>query len=114
MICLDILRSLSRDAEAAAALEAELDAAKGVTSVYDRALAVHRERWGGGVEEAEARWFAESAATLLTASVLARYGTPEVAEAYSATRLGAARGRTVGAVALAGEAEILARLAEQG
>jgi putative acyl-CoA dehydrogenase len=110
VICLDILRSRERDTAGRAALEQELDAAKGADRGYDAALAAHNNRWGRTVPEAEARWFAESAATLLTASVLIRSGVPEVADAYAATRLGELRGRTAGAMAEREAGALLARL----
>ena len=110
VICLDILRSRERDGAGRAALEQELDAAKGADSAYDAALDAHTHRWGRTIPEAEARWFAESAATLLTASVLIRSGVPEVADAYAATRLGGPRGRTAGAMAEREAGAVLARL----
>lgn len=98
VICLDILRTLARDAVSAQALTAELQAASGLNGDYDAALARHLARWPGLPDEAEARWFAESLATLLTAGVLLQQGDGAVAEAYAATRLGTARGRTAGAI----------------
>ncbi len=98
VICLDILRTLARDPASAGALTAELEGAKGLSGEYDAALAAHLARWPGLPDEAEARWFAESLASLLTAAVLLGHGDGAVAEAYAATRLGAARGRTAGAI----------------
>ena len=57
----------------------------------------------------EARWYAESLATLLTASVLMQTAPPAIAEAYIATRLSGARGRMAGAIGAVDEAAILAR-----
>jgi putative acyl-CoA dehydrogenase len=96
VICLDVLRTIARDPECFAALQAELDLTQ--HSGYAAALAAHRARWAAGVPEAEARWFAESAASLLAASVLLRFGDGPVPEAYVRTRLGAERGRTYGAL----------------
>lgn len=110
VICLDILRTLSRDPEAAAALAAELDAATGSDARYDTALADHRRRWPGPVPEAEARWFAERLALLLTASVLIRHGSEAVADAWVGTRLTGDRGQVPGAIPMAESATILARL----
>lgn len=98
VICLDALRSLRREARAADLLAAELDAARGLSAAYDAALGAHRDRWRGGVDEAEARWFVEQAALLLTASVLLRSVPAPVAEAYVATRLAGGRGRFGGSV----------------
>mgnify|MGYP006399177763 CR=1 FL=1 len=97
VICLDILRSLARAPGAAEALDATLDAARGNDGLYDAGLAAHRAQWPGAVPEPEARWFAESAATLLSAAALIEAGHP-LAPAFCATRLDPGRGRTRGAL----------------
>jgi putative acyl-CoA dehydrogenase len=109
VICLDILRSLDRDPEAAAALAEELDAARGGDRRYDAALRAYRDRWPGRAAEAEARLYAERAASLLTASVLIRRAPPAVAEGYVAARLMPAEGRIAGGVAGLDSAAILSR-----
>lgn len=111
VICLDILRSLGRDARAAEVLDTELDAASGVDARYDAALAEHRARWPRPAPEAEARLFAERLAVLLTASVLIREGAGALADAYVATRVTGARGHVAGAISGVDTAAILARLA---
>lgn len=63
-------------------------------------------------EDGAARWYAESLATLLTASVLIRQAPAAVAEGYVATRLTGQRGRISGAVSGLDEADILARLGQ--
>lgn len=98
VICLDILRTLARDAASAEALEAELQGAAGLNANYDKALAQHRARWPEPPGEVEARWFVESLATLLMSSVLLAKGHAPVAEAFAATRLSGLRGRTSGAI----------------
>jgi len=101
VICLDILRALGRDPNAAEALSAELDAAAGLDPAYDSGLASARARWPSLPAEAEARAFAERFASLLTASVLLRHGPAPLAEGYAATRLGQGdRGLTVGTAGL--------------
>jgi putative acyl-CoA dehydrogenase len=110
VICLDILRTLARDPDSAPALAAELDAGRGASRPYDTALALHRTRWPGLPEEAEARWFAERTALLLAASVLLRQASPAVADAFVATRLTNDRGHTPGAVAGLDADAILARI----
>jgi putative acyl-CoA dehydrogenase len=99
VIALDILRALSRDAAAGAAVQAELQAATGVDRRYDAALRAHRARWPGLPPEAEARWFAERLAVLLVASVLIRGGDGAMADAWVATRVDGDRGAVAGAVA---------------
>ena len=92
VICLDILRTLARDADAAAALGAELDRATGVDRRYDTALARMRARWPGAVPQQEARAFAETAGQLLTAAALIDTAPAAVAEGYVSARIaGAAR-----------------------
>ncbi len=111
VICLDVLRALSRDGAAAEALRAELEAAKGASRAYDAALVAHFERWPGLPEEGAARWFVESLATLLSASVLLRFSPAAVGDGYAATRLEVGgRGRVYGAVTGLDSGAILERL----
>ncbi|WP_317055004.1 acyl-CoA dehydrogenase family protein [Roseovarius rhodophyticola] len=99
VICLDILRTLQRAPEAGEVLSAELATAGGQYRGYDAALKAHIQRFPKLPEEGQARWYVESLATLLTASVLIRTAPPAVSEGYVATRLAGQRGRTVGAIA---------------
>ena len=110
VICLDVLRTLRRAPEAGEALSAELGAASGQYRRYDAALREHMGRFPRLPEEGEARWYVESLATLLTASVLIRFAPPAVAEGYVATRLAGERGRTAGALRGVDEAALLARI----
>ncbi|MDU8926596.1 acyl-CoA dehydrogenase family protein [Alisedimentitalea sp. MJ-SS2] len=111
VICLDVLRALSRDAAAREALAAELKAAVGASRAYDAALAAHQARWPGLPDEGEARWFVESLATLLTASVVLRFSPAAVGDGYTATRLDVgARGRVYGAVSGLDTGAIMERL----
>lgn len=111
VICLDILRTLAREPEADAQLNAELDAARGANRHYDGALKDHRDRWPRGAPETEARWFAERTALLLTASVMIRNAPSPVSDAFVATRVLGERGHTRGAHGLADQAALLQRLA---
>ncbi|MGR3494293.1 acyl-CoA dehydrogenase family protein [Citreimonas sp.] len=111
VICLDILRTLARVPEAGEALRAELAKARGENRHYDAALAGFAARWPGLPPEAEARWFCEQAATLLTASVLLRRAPVALSDAYSATRLGGEGGRISGAMAAREVDVMLDRLA---
>ncbi len=114
VICLDILRTLSSVPDAAAALDAELDAARGADRRYDAALEAQRARWPRLPEEGEARWFAERLAILLTASVLLRTAPAAVSDGYVATRVDGARGSLAGSVSGLDTDGILARLAASG
>jgi putative acyl-CoA dehydrogenase len=110
VICLDILRTLARDAAARAALLSELDSATGADRRYDAALAEHAARWPGPPEEAESRHFAERLALLLTASVMIRTAPAPVADAFVATRLAPGRGLIAGSLAGIDPAALIDRL----
>ena len=110
VICMDILRTLARDPAAGEALAAELDAAAGADGRFDAALRAHRDRWPGVPGEAEARWFAERAAVLLTGSVLIRTAPAAVAEGYVATRVLEERGSVTGSVVGLRTEAILSRI----
>ncbi len=109
VICLDALRTLSRDALSAAVLDAELDRARGLHARYDTALDAHRARWGDPVAEAEARQFVERTGLLLTASVLLRHGDPALADIFVRTRLSSDRGRISAGIDAAGATGVLDR-----
>ncbi len=111
VICLDILRTLRREPLAGEMLSAELGAAAGRSRCYDAALRDHMGRFPRLPDEAQARWYAESLATLLTASVLIRHAPPAVADGFVSTRLAGDRGRVAGAIGGVDSAAILARLA---
>lgn len=110
VICLDVLRSLQKLPLAGEVLSAELSEATGQSRAYDMALRAHMERFTRLPDEGEARWYVESLATLLTASVLIRQAPGPISDAYCATRLGGARGRSAGAVQGLDTDAILARL----
>jgi putative acyl-CoA dehydrogenase len=110
VICLDILRTLAKEKLAGEVLAADLAAATGADRRYDAALAAHRERWPGLPDEAEARWFAESLARLLAASILIRAGVAAVADGYVATRVDGARGHVPGSVSGLDSAALIARI----
>ncbi|WP_411352767.1 acyl-CoA dehydrogenase family protein [Leisingera aquaemixtae] len=109
VICLDILRTLAREPRAAAALNALLGGARGGDRRYDAGLAAHRARWPGLPDEAEARWFAESLATLMTAACLMDAAPAAVAEGYVTSRIAGERGSLPGSVAGLDVNAILAR-----
>jgi len=112
VMCLDILRTLRNEPLAGEVLSDELGQATGQYRQYDAAIKAHMQRFPKLPEEAEARWYVTSLASLLTASVLIRQAPPAVSEGYVATRLSGERGRVAGAVSGLDEAAILARLGE--
>lgn len=110
VICLDILRTLTREPLAADVLQAELGSATGADKGYDAALRAHRNRWPGLPPEAEARWYVERTALLLTSAQLLRHAPGAVADGFVATRLSGEFGRIPGAVTGLDTAALLARL----
>lgn len=92
-------------------MQAELSTATGTDARFDAALKQHRDRWPALPEEAEARWFAERTATLLTAAILIQSAPAAVSDAYVATRVAGERGQIAGAISAVDTDAILARLA---
>jgi putative acyl-CoA dehydrogenase len=110
VICLDVLRTLAREPLAGEALSEELAQVAGQDRRFDAALRAHMQTFPKPPEEAQARWYAESLATLLTASVLLRHAPDAVSGAYVATRLSEPRGRVAGAIGGIDTGAVLARL----
>ncbi|MBE1284706.1 MAG: DNA alkylation response protein [Rhodobacteraceae bacterium] len=111
VICLDILRTLSREPLAGDALMQVLNAARGGDRRYDAALDAHLQRWTGLPTEAEARWFVESLASLLTAASLIQFAPNAAADGYVTSRLTEQRGSLPGSVAGLDTDAILSRWA---
>jgi putative acyl-CoA dehydrogenase len=86
VICLDVLRALSREPDTADALFAELNAARGAHAALDRAIDKARNRLGAVVEP-HARRLVEDLAIALQAALLVRHAPSAVADAFIATRL---------------------------
>lgn len=110
VICLDIVRSLAREPLAAEVLQTELAAGVGADRRFDNALHEHHGRWPNLPPEAEARWFVERTALLLTGSVLLRHAPGPIADAFIATRIAGDSGRVPGSVAGLDTEAILSRL----
>jgi putative acyl-CoA dehydrogenase len=110
VICLDVLRTLAREPLAGEALSEELAQVAGQDRRFDAALRAHMQTFPKPPEEAQARWYAESLATLLTASVLLRHAPDAVSGSYVATRLSEPRGRVAGAIGGIDTGAVLARL----
>ncbi len=110
VICLDILRSLAREPRAGQVLDALFDGLRGQDARFDAALAAHRDRWPGLPPEAEARWFAESHATLLAAAALMQTAPAAVVDGFLSGRVEGRRGSVPGAISGLDEAAILSRL----
>ena len=90
IMCLDVLRALSRSSRTAEILIAELDAQRGKNDAYDAAaerfLDSLRRRDG---DEASARYLTQGLVVLVQGALLLKSGSAVMAEAFCATRLGA-------------------------
>ena len=85
VICLDVLRALSREPDTADALFAELEAARGAYAALDKAIDRAKDRLG--TIEPHARRLVEELALALQAALLTRHAPSAVADAFVATRL---------------------------
>jgi putative acyl-CoA dehydrogenase len=105
VICLDVLRTLAKDPAAIFSLLREMQLApelgKRVANFLARLEASLRRQAehageGGADLQREARILTERAALLLQASLLIRYSSPAIAEAFCASRLDGEGGFTFG------------------
>lgn len=92
VICLDVMRALTRLPEGLALLRAEIGRAKGAHPALDAWLAASLPAF----EERNARHLTGELAMALAASLLLRHAPAGVAAAYCATRLGHAGGSVLG------------------
>src|SRR5690606_9317746 len=92
--CLDVLRALAREPDTAAALRAEIEAARGLHPALD-AVAMQLGDMLAATDEAGSRMLVERLALALQAAVLLRAGSP-VAEAFCRSRLGGEHGLALG------------------
>ncbi len=98
VICLDILRAMTRDPHSAGAFLAEIDMAKGRNILLDTAIAEVKARLASPKDESHARRLAESMALALQGAVLAQSAPDFVFEAFCATRLCDRPGLSLGAL----------------
>ncbi len=106
VICLDILRALAKEPEAADALIEELKSGAGHDARLDGYLAgvqsdlasqlKHSLKNGGGEAESQARCLAERLALALQAVLMLRHDSPACADAFVSSRLAGDRGATFG------------------
>ncbi|MCU4183608.1 isovaleryl-CoA dehydrogenase [Acidiferrimicrobium sp. IK] len=90
VICLDVLRAMSREPRALEAYMDEVRMAGGADARFDAAVAgLERELADLSDAEARARRIVERMALVLQGALLVRYGHPAVADAFCASRLGA-------------------------
>jgi putative acyl-CoA dehydrogenase len=106
VICLDVLRALAKEPATSEALIQELKSTSGADKRLDAYVAGIQEQLGSkasngsphgyGVAEYSARELTEKLALALQASLLVRHGSPELAEAFIASRLAGQHGQTFG------------------
>jgi putative acyl-CoA dehydrogenase len=97
VICLDVLRAMTREPAALEAFLTEIDAARGSDERLDGAVARVRRELGDLVGiESRARRVVEAMALAFQGSLLVRYGHPAVAEAFCASRLAGEEGLALG------------------
>jgi putative acyl-CoA dehydrogenase len=88
VICLDVMRALSREPDTAAALIGELEQARGAVTALDRAIdEVKTLLRPANMTELNARRCVEKMAVTLQGAVLARTAPSAIANAFCATRL---------------------------
>lgn len=98
VICLDVLRAMSREPDSVAAFFGELEQARGSDVRLDRAIDNAKDRLvPGQVHEGVARRVVEAMALALQGALLVRHEPPAVADAFCATRLGDRPGLAYGA-----------------
>ena len=97
VICLDVLRALEREPQAAAAFLDELDAVRGADARLDRRVHGLKELLADrSVLELRARLVVEQMALALQGALLLRHAPAAVADAFCASRLGGDWGRAYG------------------
>jgi putative acyl-CoA dehydrogenase len=97
VICLDILRTLQKEPRAADAFFVELDRARGGNAALDRAIDELKDKRASlAASESSARLLTERMALVQQGALLVRHAPSFVADAFCATRLGGAWGRSYG------------------
>jgi putative acyl-CoA dehydrogenase len=87
VICLDVLRAMSREPDSVAALLDEIELARGGNSHLDHALDGIEQRLASPIAESSARKLVEELALSLQGSLLVRQAPAAVSDAFCATRL---------------------------
>jgi len=91
VICLDILRAMSRERDALECVLAEIRLGRGSDRSFDEFADVLQKDIARSVTELEARHIAERLALALQMSLLIRHSPPEIADAFMKSRLSTAR-----------------------
>jgi putative acyl-CoA dehydrogenase len=88
VMCLDVVRALTRSPEAAAALRDELAPARGADPRLDAAFARLDAALAARPDESQARRLTQMLVTAVQGALLTRFAPPAVADAFCASRLG--------------------------
>ena len=96
VIALDVVRVLAREPAAVEALKRELEESRGHDRRLDRAIDAAFDDFALGHAESSARMITERMALATAGALLARHGSPEVFDAFAASRLGGDWGRLYG------------------
>jgi len=107
VICLDVLRAAAREPSTIEAVMAEISSTSGsdkrldayvagIQDSFSRQKAGNGSSHGSGIAEYGAREVTEKLALALQASLVVRYGSSELAEAFIGSRLAAQHGLTFG------------------
>ena len=97
VICLDVLRAMSREPDVVPAYLEEIEAAHGGNATLDTEIDVLRDHLVQVPAEGDARRLVERMAIALQASILVRHAPAYVADAFCATRLSERGGLSYGA-----------------
>jgi putative acyl-CoA dehydrogenase len=96
VMCLDVLRALSRTPDAMDALRAELAPARGADARLDRAIGTLEATLAARPAEGQARRLVEEIVLAVQAALLVRHAPPAVADAFCASRLAGDHGGNFG------------------
>lgn len=96
VICLDVLRAMSKEPEAVSSVLDEIRLARGGDRRFDAFSNSLENDMTGPVTESDARRLTERLALALQASLLIRHSLPAVADAFCAARLSDEGGRAFG------------------
>jgi len=115
IMCLDILRTLAREPQALAAMVDELRAAEGGNARLDTYVAaLEKDLNSDALEEGQARTLVERLALAWQAALLVQHAPTPTADAFCASRLDGAGGRTLGTLPGGAEKKAIATRAWPG
>jgi putative acyl-CoA dehydrogenase len=101
VVCLDVLRAVSREPDAVLGVFSEIvDQSGSLPAAAEAAAAIERDLKSPD-REGDARGIVERLAVLSAAAALAASAPPEIANTFAATRLSSRRGMTYGTAAVA-------------